>query len=267
MPKIILAEDDPMIAEIYEKKFTASGFDVAIADSGDLVLSLYKKNKPDVILLDLILPKMNGFDVIENIRKTDINTKIIVFSNLNQSEDRERASKLGANGFIPKADYTPSKLVIEVERLLHQMNEEKINGERELLAAENKKLKNIRESQGKILMMEDEEIFREMFGGKLIDDGYAVEFAEDGAIGVKKASEGNYIMFIVDMVMPNITGEEIVKKLKREERTKNIPIIILSASVDEAKKREMEKEGIHSFFVKTQLIPSELSKKVQEILG
>ncbi|HLN19032.1 MAG TPA: response regulator, partial [Patescibacteria group bacterium] len=108
MTKIIIAEDDPMIADIYDKKFSEAGYDVMLADSGDQVLSLHKKGSPDIILLDLILPKMNGFQVIEHIRKTDSNTKIIIFSNLNQSEDREKALELGANGFISKADFAPS---------------------------------------------------------------------------------------------------------------------------------------------------------------
>ncbi|MFA6047810.1 MAG: response regulator [Parcubacteria group bacterium] len=266
MSKIIIAEDDPMIAEIYEKKFTEAGYEVAVADSGDQVLTLHKKNNPDIILLDLILPKMNGFEVIENIRKTDKDTKIIVFSNLNQAEDREKASQLGANGFVSKADYAPSDLVREVGRLTNQLREEKVNGEKEIRAAENGGLANNSETKGKILMMEDEEIFREMFGGKLKDDGFAVDFAEDGAAGMKKALAGNYALFIIDMIMPNITGEEIVVKLKREEKTKNIPIIILSASVDEAMQRSMEDTGIQGFFIKTQLVPSELSKKVGELL-
>ena len=266
MAKIIIAEDDPMIAEIYEKKFAEAGFEVAVADSGDQVLVLHKKDKPDIILLDLLLPKLNGFQVIESIRKTDHDTKIIVFSNLNQAEDRERASQLGANGFVTKASYSPSDLVAEVKRQVNQLTEEKINGEREMRRAENGGSASAMPAKGKILMMEDEEIFRDMFGEKLRGDGYDVDFAKEGTEAIKKATTGNYGLFIVDMVMPNITGEEVVVKLKREEKTKNIPIIVLSASVDEAVQRSMEKEGISEFFVKTQLVPSELSKKVGELL-
>jgi CheY-like chemotaxis protein len=145
--------------------------------------------------------------------------------------------------------------------------EEKINGEREVKRAENGGSASATEMKGRILMMEDEEIFRDMFGGKLIDDGYEVDFAKEGTEAIKKAATGSYDLFIVDMVMPNITGDEIVAKLKREEKTKNVPIIVLSASVDEVVQRSMEKEGIGEFFVKTQLVPSELSKKVGELLG
>lgn len=256
-----------MIAEIYEKKFTEAGFEVVVADSGDQVLALYKKNKPDVILLDLILPKLNGFQVIEEIRKTDDSTKIIIFSNMSQTEDREKASKLGANGFVSKSDYAPSDLVKEVKRLSDQLYHEKENSEKEAAAKIGNNVGNAERLKKKILMMEDEEIFREMFGEKLKSDGYYVDFAANGAEGVKKAVSGNYSLFIIDTIMPNLSGEEIVAKLKREEATKNIPIIILSVSADDALERSMRDGGVNGFYVKTQLIPSELSERVKEFLG
>jgi len=133
MATILIAEDDQMIADIYEKKFSESGFKVVCVDSGSDVLNSIKKEKIDIILLDLMMPKMNGFEVIEKIRKSgyDPNIKIIVFSNLSQKEDREKAMNLGANGFITKAEYKPSELVQEVKRLTGQLDEQKKNEERQ----------------------------------------------------------------------------------------------------------------------------------------
>lgn len=132
MAKIIIVEDDPMIAEIYEKKFSESGFEVLMAASGEEVLALAKKERIDIILLDLILPKMDGFEITKNLRsgKYDANIKIIIFSNLNQKEDKEKAMSLGANGLIVKSNYNPSELVAEVQRLADQVEEQKKNAER-----------------------------------------------------------------------------------------------------------------------------------------
>jgi two-component system alkaline phosphatase synthesis response regulator PhoP len=132
MAKIVIVEDDSMIAEIYKKKFSESGFEVLMAVSGDEVLNLAKKEKIDVILLDLIMPKMDGFEVTKNLRSGnfDPNIKIIIFSNLNQAEDKEKAMNLGANGFIVKSSYNPSELVAEVQRLSNRMDEQKKNEER-----------------------------------------------------------------------------------------------------------------------------------------
>jgi two-component system cell cycle response regulator len=269
MKRILIAEDDPMISEIYQKKFSEGGFEVAAATSGDLVLSMAKKDIPDVILLDLMMPKMDGFQIIENIRKGnfDPNIKIIVSSNLSQNEDRERALNLGANGFVSKSDFTPGNLVKEVSRLLGQFEEQGKNEEKQKNASTDEAVsKDESDAKARILMIEDEDIFIEMFGNKLKEAGYAVDSAQNGAWGVKEAMEGNYDLFIIDMIMPAMTGEEMINRLKLDDKTKNVPIIMLSASIDEADAGEVMKLGIQAFLKKTQITPTDLVKKVAEVL-
>jgi len=269
MPKIIIAEDDLMISDIYKKKFEESGFDVITAESGDQVLTALSKEKPDILLLDLLMPRMSGFEVIKTIRTkyAHLPIKIIVSSNLSQSEDRDRAIKLGAEGFLVKSEFTPSNLVKEVCRITNQLEEEKKNIEK-LNSKNTSSSSEISEeiSEKNILLIEDEEVFLEMFGDKLRQDGFNVVAASNGVAGLKEALQGEYDLFIIDMVMPGMGGGEIVEKLKMEEKTKDIPIIVFSASVDETAAKEVEKMGISAFFVKTQLVPSDLSKKVSEIL-
>ncbi|MFA4817479.1 MAG: response regulator [Parcubacteria group bacterium] len=263
MPNIIIVEDDPMISEIYQKKFVDSGYQVFLATSGEQTLTIAKKDKIDLVLLDLIMPKMNGFEVLENLRGGgyDPNIKVIVFSNLSSSEDREKAAKLGANGFIAKSEFSPSDLVKEVGRLLGQYQEQ---GKNESRAANQEAVPSA--SAKKILMIEDEDIFIEMFGEKLKQEGYAVSFARNGAWGVKDALVGKFDLFIIDMVMPAMSGEEMIAKLKMEDSTKNIPIIVLSASVEDETAKRVEAMGTSAYFVKTQVTPSDLVKKVDELL-
>jgi len=145
-----------MISEIYQKKFADSGYQVFLATSGEQTLTIAKKDKIDLVLLDLIMPKMNGFEVLENLRSGgyDPNIKVIVFSNLSSSEDREKAAKLGANGFIAKSEFSPSDLVKEVGRLMGQYQQQEKNGNR-VASVETAPP----DSAKKILMIEDEEIF------------------------------------------------------------------------------------------------------------
>ena len=118
----------------------------------------------------------------------------------------------------------------------------------------------------KILMIEDEEIFIEMFGNKLEQDGYDITFARNGAWGVKEALQDDFDLFIIDMIMPAMNGEEMIAKLKLEDKTKNIPIIVFSASVDHETQERVEKMRIQAFYVKTHVTPSELAGKVAELL-
>lgn len=266
MTKVAIVEDDPMISEIYEKKFTDAGFDVSAVTSGEQVLDLALQEKVDVILLDLIMPKMDGFEVIRRLRDGSYNPniKIIVTSNLSSHEDQDKAMKLGANGFVAKSDYSPSELVAQVKRLINQFSEQQKN-EVKLNGSVNESLS--RGINRKILMIEDEEIFIDMFGEKLKQDGYDVVFARNGAWGVKEALKEKFDLYIIDMMMPAMTGEEMVTRLKMEEETKNVPIIMLSASVEDQYVKKMEQLGISAFFGKTQITPSELSNKVAELLN
>jgi len=118
----------------------------------------------------------------------------------------------------------------------------------------------------KILMIEDEDVFIDIFGGKLEQDGFNMTFAKNGAWGIKELMENKYDLVIIDMVMPAMNGDEIVSKLKMEDETRDLPIIVLSASVDDETKQRVEGMGVTSFYVKTHITPSELSEKVTEIL-
>lgn len=118
----------------------------------------------------------------------------------------------------------------------------------------------------KILMIEDEKIFIEMFGDRLKQDGYEIEFAQNGAWGIKEALSKNFDLFIIDMLMPAMTGEEMITKLKLDDKTKNTPIIVLSASVDQETQKRVERMGIQAFFVKTQVTPSELAEEVKKLV-
>jgi two-component system, cell cycle response regulator len=266
MSNIIIVEDDPMIAEIYQKKFADSGFEVFLAESGEQALNIAKKEKIDVVLSDLIMPKMDGFEVIKQLRSGayDPNIRIIISSNLSQKEDRDKAMRLGANGFVVKSDFNPSDLVAEVRRLLNQYQEQEKNLKRDEVSSD-ASIESENDKK-KILMIEDEEIFIEMFGDKLKQEGFDVSFARNGAWGVKEAMKEKFDLFIIDMVMPAMTGEEMIGKLKMEDQTKDVPIIVFSASVEDEAAKRVEEMGINSFFVKTQITPSELANKVKEIL-
>lgn len=131
MSRILLVEDDPMISEIYERKFSAAGFEVRIAVSGKAVLEILRKELFDLVLLDIVLPEMNGMDILERLRDPkngySPELKIVMFSNLNEKDDRDKAVALGASGFISKTEFSPTELIAEVSRFLRQFEMQKQN--------------------------------------------------------------------------------------------------------------------------------------------
>jgi DNA-binding response OmpR family regulator len=119
--KIMIVDDDPMICDIYQKKFSEQGFGVFVANSGEQALEIAKKEKIDLVLLDLLIPRMDGFEVIKRLRSGDYgkDIKIIVSSNLSEKSNLDRAFELGANDFIIKAQFTPSELVEKIKKIIN----------------------------------------------------------------------------------------------------------------------------------------------------
>lgn len=275
MAKILLVEDDVFIAEIYKKKFESAGFEVVNAASGKQVLKELMENRYDVTLLDLVLPEMGGFDILHEVRTAPgypKDVRIIIFSNLSSAEDREKAVKFGADGFISKTEHTPSKVVEEVTRYLRQFSEQTKNITRREGAAhsdgdEVSDMQPPKHSAGKqILIIEDEQVFAEMFSKRLTDEGYAVTIKENGLAGMEDAIANHYDLIITDAVLPGMMGAEIIGRLRAEESTKATPIILLSASLDEQQFKEAS-IGATKAFLKTQITPSEVVYEINAMLS
>ena len=114
MSKILLVEDDTLFVKMYQKKFTHEGLDLEAAYDGEEALEKVKSAKPDLIILDLMLPKMAGSEVLEKVRQNPetANTPVIVLTNLSSSEDEvNRCIELGAKETLLKTDVTPDKVV------------------------------------------------------------------------------------------------------------------------------------------------------------
>lgn len=120
MPKIAIIEDDQAISQMYRFKFEAENFTVETAENGKLGLELVESMKPDIILLDLMMPEMTGDQMLDKLRKTpwgkDI--KVIVLTNMGEQEIPASVKELGVVGVILKADMTPRQVADMVKKNL-----------------------------------------------------------------------------------------------------------------------------------------------------
>lgn len=118
---ILIVEDDVFLADLYKTKFALEGFKVITAYDGEKGLEAIKKNIPDIVLLDLVLPKLSGFEVLKA-AKADAATKnipVILLTNLSQKSDIETGIKLGANDYLIKAHFMPSEVVEKIKKLVN----------------------------------------------------------------------------------------------------------------------------------------------------
>jgi DNA-binding response OmpR family regulator len=120
MPKIAIVEDDQAISQMYRIKFEADGYEVETAENGRLGLELAAKMRPDIILLDLMMPEMNGDEMLADLRKKPWgkNIKVIILTNMGEQEVPENIKNLGVSAFILKADMTPRQVAELVKNRL-----------------------------------------------------------------------------------------------------------------------------------------------------
>lgn len=108
---VLICEDERAISKAMQLKLQKSGFEVEQAFDGEEALAILEKKSFDLVLLDLLMPKADGFSVLEGLQKRGSKQKVIVTSNLSQEEDKKRAESLGAIGYLVKADTPISKIV------------------------------------------------------------------------------------------------------------------------------------------------------------
>lgn len=120
MTKIAIIEDDPVINQMYRMKFEADGFNVEIASDGQRGVELVKEFQPDIILLDLQMPHMNGTEALAEIRRHDWGSDlpVLILTNLGKEEAPAELEKLGVANYIVKAELTPKQVVERVKETL-----------------------------------------------------------------------------------------------------------------------------------------------------
>jgi len=119
--RLYLVDDDRFLLDMYAVKFKAAGHEVTAFSGGtDLLAALREQPAPDALLVDIVMPEMTGFEILEAIKKENLGgaMKKIVLSNQGQESDIEQAKALGAHGYIIKASAIPSEVLAETERII-----------------------------------------------------------------------------------------------------------------------------------------------------
>ena len=120
MPKVLVVEDDKFLRELINRKLQSENFETVLAVDGEVALVLIEKEMPDIILLDLILPGINGFEVLTKIKENEKakNIPVVILSNLGQKDDIDKGMGLGAADYLVKAHFTPSEIIEKTNQIL-----------------------------------------------------------------------------------------------------------------------------------------------------
>ena len=120
MPKILIVEDEINLRDVYSSRLEAESYTISLAANGEEALAVAVRERPDLILLDVMLPKISGFDVLDIIRTTPeiAHTKVIMMTALSAPKDKERGEKLGVDKFLVKSQVTLEEVVTTIKTVL-----------------------------------------------------------------------------------------------------------------------------------------------------
>jgi two-component system phosphate regulon response regulator PhoB len=118
--KVLLVEDDANLRDIYFARFQAEGYDLSVAANGEEALAMTVKVKPDLMILDVMMPRISGFDVLDIVRSTPdtAGTKVIMMTALSEESDRSRGRALGVDEYLVKSQVTLEDVVATAKRVL-----------------------------------------------------------------------------------------------------------------------------------------------------
>ena len=118
--KILIIEDDKFLRELIAQKLVKEGYNIAEAIDGEEGIKKVKSEQPDLVLLDLILPGIDGFEVLSKMKEDSslVSIPVIILSNLGQKEDVEKGLKLGAADYLIKAHFTPGEIIDKIKIIL-----------------------------------------------------------------------------------------------------------------------------------------------------
>jgi len=270
--KILIIEDEPVHLNVMKAKLEYEGYEILVATDGETGLNMIKSQKPDLVLLDIILPKMNGFEVLDNLKDYSDRPPIIVVSNSGQPVEVDKALKFGAIDYLVKAEFNPGDVLEKVEKVLGrpQKSPEIMPVKSSAPAnagAERPNNKNSQASrQAKILIIEDDKFLRDLISQKLRKENFNTLEAVDGEEGLKTAREKSPDIILLDLILPGLDGFEILRVLKGDKNTSQIPVIVLS---NLGQKEDMDRAlsgGAEDFMVKAHFTPGEIVTKIKSVL-
>lgn len=247
MPRILIVEDEPVHLNVLRAKLEREGYEVLSAADGEAGYELLKKERPDLVLLDIILPKLDGFEFLRRAGKERMGIPVIVVSNSGQPVEIDKALKLGAKDYLVKAEFNPDDVLEKVEKIL---------GARP--ASTGGKLR--------ILIIEDDKFLRDLISQKLKKEGFGILEAVDGESGLRIVAEEHPDLILLDLILPGLDGFEVLKRLKQNAGTASIPVIVLS---NLGQKEDMDRAraaGAEDFMVKAHFTPGEIVSKIKAIL-
>ncbi len=254
MPRrILIIEDDVFLGDVLLQKLKLEGFDATLIRDGGEGLKVAREQKPDLILLDIVLPTMNGYEILEA-KQMDTrinNVPVIVISNSGQPVEISRALALGVKDYMVKSQLDPADVVAKVKKYFEQSSDNKPG----ILKGHI------------ILWVEDDKFLSDLLSAKLSREGCISLYAENGEHALNILQTEHPDIILLDLILPGMSGFEVLEKVKATEATKDIPVLILSNTSQPADIERVMKLGAVKHLIKAQNDPDDIVREIAAVIG
>jgi DNA-binding response OmpR family regulator len=211
--KILIADDDPHIVALVSSRLKSNQYEVVVAYDAAQTMSQVRKEKPDLIILDMKMPAGGGNSVLDNLKMSisTFNTPVLVMTAYPSEAIRQKALEMGATDFITKP-FKSEEILTKVKKALGETGPEES-----------------RPITKKILVVDDNPNIVKLLEHRLKANEYEVVTAHDGEDALDKVRQAKPDLMILDVVIPKIDGYRVLSILRADEQYKDIPVVMLSA--------------------------------------
>jgi DNA-binding response OmpR family regulator len=266
--KILIIEDEDSLRDLLTAKLKNEGFQVDCANDGEAGFSKIKEFSPDLILLDIVMPKLDGYGVMEKMKEANIKIPVIIISNSGQPVEIEKTKKLGAVDHLIKTEFSPLDVLNKVKDCFGNGGEPNTQEVDEKMI-EGKKDESVKSLNIKVLLVEDDVFLREICSKKLVKEGYTMHEAIDGEQALKGIEKIKPDIILLDIILPAIDGFQILNQIRSHtnKEISKIPVIMLSNLGQEDDIKKAMDMGANDYLVKAHFTTEEIASKIKKILG
>jgi CheY-like chemotaxis protein len=253
MRKIVIIEDNPVVARLYENKLKADGNSVSVAMDGAAGLELIYSVKPDMLLLDLMLPNMSGIEIIKTLRKDYRFTHLPIMAYSSADEDvLSEAVQAGTTKIVSKNEASFKEILSHVQELI------RVTGNWQVYSPDMVKQDEAALNDGaapqagkpRILIVEDDAITAKLISNIAEANGFVPTVIADGQEAYKVlAEEANFAAAVLDVELPKIKGTDLLKYMRSEKRLLSVPVIVMTASENRVRIQLDSHASGASFFI------------------
>ncbi|GIW68888.1 MAG: hypothetical protein KatS3mg100_382 [Candidatus Parcubacteria bacterium] len=270
---ILLLEDDDILADLITEVLERNGYLVTRCRDGEDGLAFLKVENADLILLDIQMPKVNGYQVIEALKDARRNIPVIVISNSGQPVELQRLARVGVVDYLIKAEFDPQELLAMINTFFdtkpsatvafpepRQPQEDKSDAG----AASGKTFTSTKRPV--VLLVEDDAFLADIIMQKLRQYSYELHLARTGEEAVREYEQLRPDLILLDLLLPGMSGVDVLRHIRNERSDTQTRVIVVSNFSEDGYRDAVEQLGASRYLVKASVSPGEIAKAVEEEL-